>query len=678
MEQKMTDSIYKIQEKELIESNITEYLHRHETKDLMRFLTCGSVDDGKSTLIGRLLYDSHMIYEDQLEKVMKDSKVYGTTDESFDPALLTDGLKAEREQGITIDVAYRYFSTDKRKFIIADCPGHEQYTRNMATGASNCNLAVILIDARYGVIKQTKRHSFICSLLGIKHVIVAVNKMDLVGWSEEKYNAIVKDYNGFVSRLNFSDIHFIPMSALKGDNVVNPSENLRWYDGPTFLHHLENVNIATDRNLIDMRFPVQYVLRPNLNFRGFSGTLASGVVRVGDKVASLPSRRESKIKAIYGPDGELQEAFCPQAITVTLEDEIDVSRGNMLVPVNNIPHVGNEFEAMVVWMHEEPAKAGRSYLIKHTSSMVPGVLSSVRYKVDVNTMKRDKPEENEVQEPVDALELNEIGRCHITLHRPIAFDPYDKNRTTGAFIIVDRMTNITVGAGMIVDRVVSKAKTAAPVSKNIVRSDSLVSVEDRQTLLNQKGATLWLTGLSGSGKSTIARQLERELIDMGHACTILDGDNIRHGLNRDLGFSMEDRTENIRRIAEVARLFNDAGIIVITAFISPYRADREQARRVVEGGKVDVESDATRHMSLAPSKTFLEIFVDTPLDICEQRDPKGLYKKARAGEIQQFTGITDPYEAPEKPELILPTAVLSAEASVDAVIAKLREAGLIG
>ncbi len=651
---------YKTQEKEPIESDISGYLKRHETKDLLRFLTCGSVDDGKSTLIGRLLYDSHMIYEDQLEKVMKDSKVYGTTDEQFDPALLTDGLKAEREQGITIDVAYRYFSTDRRKFIIADCPGHEQYTRNMATGASNCNLAVILIDARYGVIKQTKRHSFICSLLGIKHVIVAVNKMDLVDWNEDKYEEIKNQYNSFVSRLNFSDIHFIPMSALKGDNVVEKSKNLDWYDGPTFLHHLESVNISTDRNLIDMRLPIQYVLRPNLDFRGFSGTMASGVLRVGDNVASLPSRKETKIKAIYGPDGELQEAFAPQAITVTLEDEIDVSRGNMLVPVKNIPHIGNEFEAMVVWMYEEGATTGRSYLIKHSTSIVPGVLSDIRYKVDVNTMRRAEDAAGAESDEV-SLQLNEIGRCHITLHRPIAFDPYEKNRATGAFIIVDRLTNVTVAAGMIVDRIVAKQKTEAPVSKNIVKSDSLVSVEDRQKLMNQKGATLWLTGLSGSGKSTVARQLERELIDMGHACMILDGDNIRHGLNRDLGFSAEDRTENIRRVSEVANLFNEAGLIVITAFISPYRADRQQAREIIE--------DTSR---------FIEIHVDTPLDVCEARDPKGLYKKARAGDIPQFTGITAPYEAPEKPELTLKTADLPSETSVDLIVAKLRESGVIG
>ncbi|WP_372807019.1 sulfate adenylyltransferase subunit CysN [Pontiella sp.] len=656
----MADAKYKIQEEELIRGDISGYLNRHETKDLLRILTCGSVDDGKSTLIGRLLYDSHMIYEDQLEKITKDSKVYGTTTEDFDPALLTDGLKAEREQGITIDVAYRYFSTDKRKFIIADCPGHEQYTRNMATGASTCNLATILIDARYGVITQTKRHCFICSLLGIKHVVVAVNKMDLVEWSEEIYDKIVKDYNAFVARLGFSDIHFIPMSALKGDNVVEHSENLAWYDGPTFLHHLENVNISSDRNLIDMRLPVQYVLRPNLNFRGFCGTMASGVIRVGDTVASLPSRRQSKIKAIYGPDGELDQAFAPQAITVTLEDEIDVSRGNMLVPVNNLPHIGNEFEAMVVWMHEGAARAGKSYLIKHTSSMVPGVLSSIRYKVDVNSMKRDKNAED-AAESIRSLELNEIGRCHITLHRPIAFDAYEKNRTTGAFIIVDRLTNVTVGAGMIVDRVVSRPGHAkSPVSQNIVKSDSLVSAEDRKKLLGQSGATVWLTGLSGSGKSTIAQQLEKELIAQGHLCYVLDGDNVRHGLNRDLGFSMVDRKENIRRIAEVAALMNDAGVIVITAFISPYLSDRAEAREVIG------------------DESFVEVFVDTPIEVCEQRDPKGLYKKARAGEIQQFTGISDPYEAPQDAELTLQTENLAPEAAAESIVADLRSRGIIG
>ena len=690
----MSEQNYKIHEEDLIRSDIAEYLNRHETKDLLRLLTCGSVDDGKSTLIGRLLYDSHMIYEDQLAAVTRDSKIHGTTGDDFDPALLTDGLKAEREQGITIDVAYRYFSTDKRKFIIADCPGHEQYTRNMATGASTCNLAVILIDARYGVITQTRRHSFICSLLGIKHVVVAVNKMDLVDWSEAVYDKIRADYNAFVGRLGFSDIHFIPMSALKGDNVVNHTGHMAWYDGPTFLHHIESVNIATDRNLIDMRFPVQFVLRPHLNFRGFSGTIASGVLRAGDEVMSLPSRRTSRIKALYGPDGEVREAFAPMAVTVTLEDEIDVSRGNMLVPVKNLPHVGNEFEAMVVWMHETPARSGRSYLIKQTTNMVPGVLTDIRYKVDVNTMRKQEAgtaeqsaereaqsAENSILQAPCSLQLNEIARCHITLHRPVAFDSYDRNRATGAFIIVDRMTNITVGAGMIVDRVVPRPKAAGPVSRNIVKSESLVSDEDRRKLLNQRGATLWLTGLSSSGKSTIARQLERELTDMGQACYILDGDNIRHGLNRDLGFSMEDRSENIRRIAEVARLFNEAGIIVITAFISPYRADRAAARGIIQQRAGSGEPGKEASMPHAPCSmqgNFLEIFVDTPLEICEQRDPKGLYKKARAGEIAQFTGISDPYEPPENPELVLPTVELSVEQSVDRIIEQLRQEGIIG
>ena len=655
----MGGPVYEIPEESLIRSDISEYLKRHESKDLLRLLTCGSVDDGKSTLIGRLLYDSHMIYEDQLENVAKDSKIWGTTDAGFDPALLTDGLRAEREQGITIDVAYRYFSTDKRKFIIADCPGHEQYTRNMATGASNCNLAVILIDARYGVISQTRRHSFICSLLGIRHVVVAVNKMDLVDWSEERYEQIVRDFNTFVARLNFSDIHFIPMSALKGDNVVEHSENLSWYDGPTFLHHLESLNISTDRNLIDMRLPVQYVLRPGSGFRGLSGTLASGVLRAGDEVTSLPSRQKSIIRTIYGPDGELQEAFSPMAITVTLEDKIDVSRGDMLVPINNMPHIGNEFEAMVVWMHEDAARPGQSYVVKHSCSMIPGVLSDIRYKIDVNTMKSVKGVDED-SAAIDSLDLNEIGRCHITLHRPIAFDPYDRNRATGSFIIVDRLTNVTIGAGMIVDRIVSKSDhKRAPVSQNIFRTGGLVSSDDRIGLLGQKGVTIWLTGLSASGKSTIAVQLEQQLIAQGRLCYILDGDNVRHGLNRDLGFSMEDRKENIRRIAEVAALMNEAGVIVISSFISPYRLDRQSARDVIG------------------DDSFIEAFVQASLEVCERRDPKGLYVKARSGEIPQFTGISDPYEEPENAQITLRTEELSPDDAAKIVIDDLQARGII-
>jgi bifunctional enzyme CysN/CysC len=462
-----------------------------------------------------------------------------------------------------------------------------------------------------------------------------------------------------VSRLNFSDIHFIPMSALKGDNVVHRSEYLPWYDGPTFLHHLEDVNISTDRNLIDMRLPIQCVLRPNLDFRGFSGTLASGVLRVGDEITSLPSRQESKIKAIYGPDGAIDEAFTAQAITVTLEDEIDVSRGNMLVPIKNVPHIGNEFEAMLVWMHEDAAKPGKNYLIKHTTNMVPGVLSDIRYKIDVNTMKRYKSDSTD-EISGNALELNEIGRCHITLHRPVAFDPYDRNRSTGAFIIVDRISNATVAAGMIVDRIVSRpGHKKGPVSQNIVRSESLVSMEDRHKLLGQSGATIWLTGLSGTGKSTIANQLEKALIDQGHLCFILDGDNVRHGLNRDLGFSMEDRTENIRRIAEVAALMNDSGVIVISSFISPYISDRASAREVIG------------------DESFVEVFVDTPIEVCEQRDPKGLYKKARSGEIQQFTGISDPYEAPQDAELTVATEAITPGEAAAIIIEDLRGRGIV-
>ena len=648
----MSDHNYRVQDEDLIRDDITAYLHKHETKDLLRLLTCGSVDDGKSTMIGRLLYDSKMIYEDQLAAVTQDSKIHGTTDGDFDPALLTDGLKAEREQGITIDVAYRYFSTDKRKFIIADCPGHEQYTRNMATGASTADLAIILIDARHGVVTQTKRHSFICSLLGIKHVAVAINKLDLVDWSEEVYDKIRADYNAFVSRLGFADIHFFPICALQGDNVVDPSEHMPWYSGATLLHHMESVNIASDRNLIDMRFPVQYVLRPNLDFRGFSGTVASGVVRRGDEVMSLPSRQRSRIKSVLVDGQEVTEAFTPMAATLTLEDEIDVSRGDMLAPVNNMPTIGNEIEAMVVWMHQKPAEQGRSYLIKQATSVVPGVLSEIRYKMDVDNLRKESGE-------ATSLQLNEFGRTQITLHRPIAFDPYDRNRATGSFIIIDRLSNITVGAGMIIDRVV-RGEKVGPKSQNIVEARGAVGRQDREAMLGQRGYSVWLTGLSGSGKSTIAYELERQLTEAGRLCLVLDGDNVRHGLNRDLGFSADDRTENIRRIAEVARLMNIAGVIVITSFISPYIKDRQDAREIIG------------------AENFMEVHIDTPLEVCEARDPKGLYKKVRAGEIPQFTGITDPYEAPESPELKLPTESMSAPECARAVISMLTDDGILG
>lgn len=632
-------------------SDIHQYLKQHEEKDLLRFLTCGSVDDGKSTLIGRLLYDTKMIYEDQLAAVKRDSKIHGTTDSDFDPALLTDGLKAEREQGITIDVAYRYFSTDRRKFIIADTPGHEQYTRNMATGASNCNLAIILVDARHGVVTQTRRHSFIVSLLGIKHVVVAVNKMDLVGWSEEVFENIRAQTNEFAARLNFTDLHFIPLSALRGDNVVDRSTQTPWYDGPSLLHHLETVNIASDRNLIDLRFPVQYVIRPHLNFRGFAGTLASGILRRGDPVLVAASQRRSRVKSILRSGEETEEAVAPMSVVVTLEDEVDASRGDMLVHPNNLPHVDTEVEAMLVWMHPEAARFGSTYLVKHTTNLIPATLSKLRYKMDVNTLRKQP------DTPEATLEMNEIGRVHVSLHRALAYDAYSRNAPTGAFIVIDRISNATVAAGMIVDRPAAAERTArtAPTSKNIRPEPSLVSTEQRLAVAGQQPVTLWMTGYSGSGKSTVAQALEKRLLEAGHLAYILDGDNLRHGLNRDLGFSSTDRAENIRRVAEVARLFNQAGVLVLTSFISPYRQDRELARAIIGEDR------------------FLEIHVNTPLEICESRDPKGLYKKARSGEITQFTGISDPYEPPENPALLLPAHQLAVEEAVNRLYTLLLE-----
>jgi bifunctional enzyme CysN/CysC len=643
-----------IPDEELIARDVEAYLEQHRYKDLLRFLTCGSVDDGKSTLIGRLLYDAKMIYEDQLAAVHRDSRVHGSTGDDFDPALLTDGLKAEREQGITIDVAYRYFSTSKRKFIIADTPGHEQYTRNMATGASNCQLAIILIDARHGVTVQTKRHSFISSLLGISHVVVAVNKMDLVGWSEERFEEIRQAYNAVCARLAFKDLHFIPMSALHGDNVVSSSSNTPWYKGPTLLHHLENVTITSNRNLIDMRFPVQYVLRPDLDFRGFAGTMASGVMRPGDEVMVLPSRTLTKIKEIVGWEGSLSYAFPPMAVVVTLQDEVDASRGDMIVPVNNVPRVESEFDAMLVWMNESPGREGKRYLLKHACAQLPGTLEKVRYEVDVNTMRKKEPVFDE--QGAISLHLNSISRVRMQLHRPLIFDAYERNHLCGSFILIDRMSNATVAAGMILDRSSAADASDSPASSsehhaNITRESSLVSRQERERLLGQRAQTLWFTGLSGSGKSSLAKILERVLSDDGKLCYILDGDNIRHGLNRDLGFSAEDRKENIRRIAEVARLLNEAGVIVITAFISPYRQDRVMAQEIIG------------------EDCFCELFVSTPVEVCEARDPKGLYKKARLGQITDFTGIDAPYEAPKYPAYVVDTTEDSPEESVDRILA---------
>ena len=626
---------------DLIATDIEAYLAQHERKDMLRFLTCGSVDDGKSTLIGRLLYDSKMIYEDQLEAIKKDSQRYGTTDSDFDPALLTDGLRAEREQGITIDVAYRYFSTAKRKFIIADTPGHEQYTRNMATGASSCDLAIILIDARYGVLTQTRRHSFIASLLGIKHIIVAINKMDLVDYSQDVFDQIVDEYSAFAARLELGDIRFLPLSALQGDNVVSQSANMAWYQGATLMHLLENVHIASDLNLIDFRLPVQYVNRPDGNFRGYCGTIASGIVRPGDAVMVLPSQKTSRVKEILTFDGPLAEATSPLAVTLTLEDEVDISRGDILVHPNNRPLESHSFEAMLVWMNEDAMRPGKQYLIKHATLKTPGVIRAVRYRMDMNTLHRESTAQ---------LELNEIGRCVFELEKPIAFDPYRKNRATGAFIIIDRLSNNTVGAGMVIDRVPDKTlqervsvQVEGQQSSDIRPEAGLVSDADRESALGQHALTLWLTGLSGSGKSSIAQALEKRLHNAGFHTYLLDGDNVRFGLNRDLAFSKQDRQENIRRVAEVARLFNQAGLIVLAPVISPFQDDRQKAQEII-----------------GPER-FFEIYVDAPLEVCEGRDVKGLYQKARAGEIREFTGISSPYEPPDNPSLRIQTADRSVE-----------------
>jgi bifunctional enzyme CysN/CysC len=639
---------------ELISQDIDTYLAQHEKKELLRFLTCGSVDDGKSTLIGRLLYDSKMIYEDQLAAIRRDSLVHGTTGGDFDPALLTDGLKAEREQGITIDVAYRYFSTSRRKFIIADTPGHQQYTRNMATGASTCDLAIILIDARHGVVEQTKRHSFIASLLGIKHVLVAVNKMDLMEYREDVFEEIKSDYTDFATRMMSDDVHFIPISALKGDNVVDPSANMPWYEGSTLMHLLENVHIASDRNLIDFRFPVQYVLRPDLNFRGFCGTIASGIVRLGDEVMVVPSRKLTRVKRIVSMDGDLEEAFAPMSITLTLEDEVDVSRGDMIVHPGNVPRIDSKFEAMVVWMAEDPLVPGKQYLLKHSNKIVSGSVATLRYRVDVNTLHRqDAP----------SLRLNEIGRCSIVCTQPICYDGYSQNRSTGAFIIIDRLTNNTVGAGMILDRVSSKERGASwdelPASEHLKSAAGQVTTQERAARFGQRPTTVLLTGLTGSGKTTIGYALERRLFDDGRVATVIDGQNMRLGLNKDLDFTAEGRSENLRRTVEVARLLNQAGMVCICAFVAPDEELRQRAR------------EAIGHES------FLLVHLDAPPEICRQRDTDGMYARADAGEIANFPGVSAPYDPPQSADLTLQTDKLTVEQCVDRIMKLLVDRGIV-
>ncbi|MFO1413413.1 MAG: sulfate adenylyltransferase subunit CysN [Burkholderiales bacterium] len=612
--------------------------------DLLRFTTAGSVDDGKSTLIGRLLHDAGAIYEDQLDAL----RAKAGAGSALDLSLVTDGLRQEREQGITIDVAYRYFATPKRRFIIADTPGHLQYTRNMATGASTADLAIILIDARLGIQTQSKRHAFIVSLLGVPRVVVAVNKMDLVGYDEAVFGRIRDEYAAFAARLHFADLTFIPMSALAGDNVVTRSERMPWYAGSALLPHLESVYIAGDANLVDFRFPVQRVVRPDQHFRGYAGQVVSGIARPGDEVVVLPSGQRTRIARIVDFGGDLGHAFPPQSVTLCLADDVDVSRGDLIAHPNNVPRVERAVDAMTVWMADAPLVPGRVYLLKHTTRTVKATCTEILYRVNPDTLRR---------EPASELGRNEIGRVRMTLFQPLFVDEYRRNRATGSFIVIDPESNATAGAGMLIERksaASADAATGERVSRNVSVQRGRVTDADRAQLLGQRPQTIWLTGLSGSGKSTLAHALEQRLVAQGRACFVLDGDNLRHGLNRDLGFSPEDRRENVRRVAEAAKLMNDAGLIVITALISPYREDRAMARRIVGDDR------------------FFETYLAADVASCERRDPKGLYAKARRGEIAEFTGVNAPYEVPADPALVLDTAAESLERCVDDLLGALR------
>ncbi|HSG87694.1 MAG TPA: sulfate adenylyltransferase subunit CysN [Pseudomonadales bacterium] len=639
---------------ELIAEDIEAYLAEHERKEILRFLTCGSVDDGKSTLIGRLLHDSKMIYEDQLAAIRKESVKSGTQGDEIDLALLVDGLQAEREQGITIDVAYRYFSTTKRKFIIADCPGHEQYTRNMVTGASTCDAAVILIDASQGVLTQTRRHTFIASLLGIRHVIVAINKMDLVDFDEARFEAIKADYLAFANRLGIDDLHFIPMSALKGDNVVEPSAHMPWYQGATLMYLLETVHVGGERTHTDFRFPVQWVNRPDSSFRGYSGTVESGAVKVGDEVMVLPSRRTTKVERIVTFDGDLPEAAAPLAVTLTLAEEIDISRGDMIVRSSNLPAIRSRFDAMLVWMVDEPLVPGREYIFKHTTRQVTGTVSAIRHRVDVNTLE---------EQITPSLDLNTIARCEIRLNQPIAVDRYEHIRETGAFIVIDRLSNLTVGAGMVCDvgteGMRADAWDAEPTATHQIEGGA-VSAEELAARLGQKAVTLLFTGLTASGKTSIAQGVERALFDAGRLATTIDGQQLRVGISRDLGFTAAERSENLRRGIEVARVVNQAGVIALCAFVAPHELPRRRARETVGG------------------EHFLEIFVDAPIDVCRERDTRGLYLAADRGDIPDFPGVSAEFEPPQAADLVLDTTALDVDACVDRVLGLLRERGLIG
>jgi len=632
---------------DLIATDIVAYLEQHEHKEILRFLTCGSVDDGKSTLIGRLLHDSKMIYEDHLASLKKT----GDSGE-YDLSLLVDGLQAEREQGITIDVAYRYFSTAKRKFIIADTPGHEQYTRNMATGASGCDVAVILIDARYGVLVQTRRHTFITSLLGIKHVIVAVNKMDLVDFSEHVFDDIRNDYNAFAAKLGIEDLHFIPISALRGDNVVEPSAAMPWYQGATLMHMLDNVHIASDRNFTAFRFPVQRVNRPHLDFRGYSGTVEGGTVRPGDELVVLPSGKRSRVKRIVTMDGDLEEAFPPLAVTLTLEDEIDISRGDVLVRPEAMPFVDDRLDAELVWLNEEPLVPGKQYIVKHGTRKLAGRISAIRHRTDVNTLERSL---------APALALNEIGRCEVTLAEPVPFDAYADNREMGAFILIDRVTNATLAAGMICAPGGTTGRDHWNEAPHGVlhQSASPVTPREREQRLGQRPVTLLLTGLSKSGKTAIANAVERRLFDSGRLAAVLDGQNFRLGMSRDLGFTASERSENVRRAAETAKILNDAGLICLTAFVVPHEVLRERARDVIGEDR------------------FLEIYLKAPLEVLKARDPDGLYVAAERGELLSFPGVTSEFEEPKRADLVLDTAALGIEACASRIIELLNEKHII-
>lgn len=627
---------------ELIASDIQAYLKAHEHKSLLRFITCGSVDDGKSTLIGRLLYESKMIFEDQLAALEADSKKVGTQGGDLDFALLVDGLAAEREQGITIDVAYRFFSTDRRKFIVADTPGHEQYTRNMVTGASTADVAVILIDARKGVLTQTRRHSYIVSLLGIRHVILAINKMDLVDFSKPIYDTIVAEYRDFARQIGLEDIVPIPLAALKGDNMLELSSHTPWYRGPTLMGYLESVEIEDDLQQKPFRLPVQWVNRPNQDFRGFAGTIAGGVIRQGDAIRALPSGRQSRVARIVTHDGDLELAVAGQSVTLTLTDEIDVSRGDVLTAAAAPAGVADQFQATIIWMHDEPMLPGRPYLIKIGARTVTGSITTPKYKVNVNTLEHLAAKQ---------LDVNEIGVCNLSLDRAIAFDSYAENREMGGFILLDKLTNDTVGAGLL--------NFALRRAENIHWQALDVNKHARAGLKGQKACVLWFTGLSGAGKSTVANLVEKRLHALGRHTYTLDGDNVRHGLNKDLGFTDADRVENIRRVAEVSKLMLDAGLIVLVSFISPFRSERRLARELVQPGE------------------FFEVFVDTPIEEAEKRDPKGLYKKARRGELRNFTGIDSPYEPPEKAEIHLHTALYSPEEAAEQILTSLRDAGML-